>query len=273
MPVKKDGSGKRWVEMEFLAPGTPEEIWRAMATGPGYAAWFIKASIEERVGGVLRFEFGPGVSTSGEVTAWEPPVRFGYVETDWMEGAPPVATEITITGRAGGQCVVRMVHSLFTSKDDWDDQLESFQGGWPGFFEVLRLYLTHFTGQRGTPFQVMAMGVGSEDLPVWTRLTEALGLAGANVGEQRTAASGPQALSGVVERVHQDRKVRWITMRLSAPAPGIAIIGTYRGGDGVNASMSLFFYGDDAEQTAATSEPKWRDWLGKTFPSVSPAVA
>lgn len=272
MPVKKDGSGKRWVEMEFLAPGTPEEVWRAMATGPGNAAWFTKATIEERVGGTLRFDFGPDMVSSGEVTVWEPPVRFGYVETEWMEGAPPVATEITITRRAGGQCVVRMVHSLFASKDDWDDQLESFEGGWPGFFEVLRIYLANFAGQKGASFQAMARGIGGEDLPVWTRLTEALGLAGANAGEQCTATSGPQTLSGVVERIHQDRKVRWVTVRLSAPAPGVAIVGTHRGGDGVNASMSLFFYGDDAAQTAAKSEPLWRDWLGKTFPSTPPAA-
>jgi uncharacterized protein YndB with AHSA1/START domain len=272
MPVKKDGN-KRWVEMEYLLPGTPEEVWRVMATGPGYAVWFIKASIEERVGGALRFEFGPGVSTSGEVTAWEPPVRFGYVETEWMEGAPPVATEIAITGRAGGQCVVRMVHSLFTSKDDWDDQLESFESGWPGFFEVLRLYLTHFSGQRGAPFGAMATGIGGEDLAVWTRLTDALGLAGANVGEERTASAGPQKLSGAVERIHQDRKVRWIIMRLSAPAPGVAIIGTYGREGGVNASMSLFFYGDDAEQAAATSEPLWQDWLGKMFLSTPSAAS
>ena len=50
MPIKKDGSGKRWVEMEFLAPGTPEEVWQAMATGPGNAAWFTRATVDERVG-------------------------------------------------------------------------------------------------------------------------------------------------------------------------------------------------------------------------------
>ena len=271
MPVKKDGSGKRWVEMEFLAPGTPEEVWRAMATGPGNAAWFIKANIEERVGGALRFEFGAGVSTSGEVTAWEPPVRFGYVETEWMEGAPPVATEITITGRTGGQCVVRMMHSLFTSKDDWDDQLESFEGGWPGYFEVLRIYLANFAGHKGASFQAMAMGIAGEDLPVWTRLTEALGLAGANVGEQRSAPSGLPKLSGIVERIHQDGKMRWVTVRLKTPAPGVAIVGTYRASAGVNASMSIFFYGDDAAETAAASEPLWCEWLGKTFPSAPPA--
>lgn len=46
MPVKKDGTGKRWVEMELLVPGTPEQVWQAMATGPGNAAWFVKGEID-----------------------------------------------------------------------------------------------------------------------------------------------------------------------------------------------------------------------------------
>lgn len=272
MPIKKDGTGKRWVELEFLAPGTPEQVWQAMATGPGNAAWFTKATIEEKVGGVLRFEFGPGMSSSGEVTAWEPPFRFGYVEKDWSEGAPPVATEITITSRAGGQCVVRMVHSLFTSSDDWDDQMESFESGWPGFFGVLRIYLANFAGKTGASFQVMAMGIAGDDLAVWSRLTRELGLAGANAGEPRQTASGPQNLSGVVERIQQDDKMRLITLRLEAPASGVAMLGTYRGSAGVNASMSIFFYGDDAAETAAASERLWRHWFGETFPSAPPAA-
>lgn len=118
MPIKKDGTGKRWVEMELLVPGTPKQVWQAMATGRGYAAWFIEAEIEPRVGGAVRFDFGGGVYTSGEVTEWEPPHKVGYVERDWQSGAPPVATEITITSRSGDRCLVRMVHSLFTTSDD-----------------------------------------------------------------------------------------------------------------------------------------------------------
>src|SRR5688500_3508622 len=106
MPIKKDGKGNRWVEMEFLTPGTPEQVWEAMATGAGNTAWFTKTTIEERVGGALRFDFGPAGGSSGEVTTWDPPRRFGYVEREWSEGAPPVATEITITSRSGDQCVV-----------------------------------------------------------------------------------------------------------------------------------------------------------------------
>lgn len=264
MPIKKDETGKRWVEMELLVPGTPEEVWQALATGPGNSAWFTKTVIDEHVGGRIHFDFGANGSSTGEVTVWEPPLRFGYVEREWSEGAPPIATEITVTSRSGGRCVVRMVHSLFASSDDWDDQLEGFESGWAGFFEVLRVYLAHFAGERGVCFLAMASTESSERT-VWHRLTEKLGLAGANVGEERTTPPQPESLSGTVERVHQDDKLRYIMLRLNMPGPGIALIATYRAGERTNASMAVYLYGDDAERRAAASEPKWRDWLGETF--------
>ncbi len=58
MPFKKDDSGRRWVEMEFLVPGTPEQVWQAIATGAGMSAWFTTTQIEERVGGAISFDFG-----------------------------------------------------------------------------------------------------------------------------------------------------------------------------------------------------------------------
>ena len=35
MSVKRDTSGRRLVQAEVEVPGTPEEVWRAIATGPG----------------------------------------------------------------------------------------------------------------------------------------------------------------------------------------------------------------------------------------------
>jgi len=58
MPLKRDDSGRRWVEMEFLVPGTPEQVWQAIATGPGMSAWFTTTQVEERVGGTISFDFG-----------------------------------------------------------------------------------------------------------------------------------------------------------------------------------------------------------------------
>ncbi|PRC45252.1 ATPase, partial [Mycobacterium sp. ITM-2017-0098] len=69
--------------MEFLVPGTPEQVWHAIATGPGMSAWFTPTSVEEHVGGAIEFDFGEGAVSSGVVTEWEPPVRLGYEEHGW----------------------------------------------------------------------------------------------------------------------------------------------------------------------------------------------
>ncbi|WP_054313353.1 SRPBCC domain-containing protein [Mesorhizobium sp. 1M-11] len=267
MPIKKDETGKRWVEMELIVPGTPELVWQAIATGPGYTAWFTPTMIDERVGGTIRFDIGENGESKGEVTAWEPPFRFGYVERDWAEGAPPLATEITVTARSGDRCIVRMVHSLFASTDDWDDQMEGFEGGWTGFFEVLRLYLSHFAGMEAA-VAFATTRVEAPHLDVWKQLIQVLGLAAANAGEERTTPQTPEQLSGTVERVEQGERQRYVLLLLNQPAPGIAQIGTYGVGDATIASMTFYLYGDDAKQRAAAGEPKWRDWLGETFKRV-----
>ena len=200
MPVKTDGSGNRFVEMLVEVPGTPEQVWHAIATGPGMTAWFVPTDVEEREGGALTFHLGPGMDSPGVVTGWEPPRRFAYEEREWMEGAPPVATEVIVETRSGGTCVIRMVHSLFTSSEEWDNQLESFESGWPSYFKILQMYLEHFPGQPATTFRVMTGAPGSQE-EAWDALAGPLGLAGAATGERRSATDGAPALSGVVERI------------------------------------------------------------------------
>ena len=38
MTVKLEANGRRSVQVEFEVPGTPEEVWQAIASGPGIAA-------------------------------------------------------------------------------------------------------------------------------------------------------------------------------------------------------------------------------------------
>lgn len=281
MAIRKDGSEKRWVEMQLLLPGTPEQVWHALATGPGNSGWFTRTEIDGRVGGAVKFDFGDGAASSGEVTVWEPPQRFAYVERDWEKGAPPVATEITITARSGDRCELRMVHSLFTTADSWDDQVEGFESGWASLFEVLRIYLAHFVGQEAAAFWVMTAAKAGP-LETWKKLCEGLGIAGASVGERRRAGFGAESWTCVVEHVHQDAKQRYYLLRVESPRPGIALVGTYAvHGNGVEAdstlrppagsgestrvSVSRYFYGDDAEAQASQAEPAWRAWFRETF--------
>ena len=61
MSVKKDPSGKRSVQVEVEVPGTPEQVWEAIATGPGVSAWFTPTKTDGRVGGTVTSNFGPGI--------------------------------------------------------------------------------------------------------------------------------------------------------------------------------------------------------------------
>ena len=259
MPTKFDASGKRWVEMEFLVPGTPEQVWQAMATGPGNAAWFTRAEIEEKIGGQLIFHFMPGVTSGGTITGWEPPHRFSYVELGWAENAPPIATEISIVARSGNQCLVRMVHSLFSATTDWDDQMEGFESGWPGFIEVLRLYLARHAGAQAASFQ-LAAEAKDDALVVWRKLLDGLGHETADVGENWTVEAG-ETLFGEVVGVRQDGQQRYVLLRIDGDVPGVGLFGIYGAGGPIRLSVCRFFYGPEAEKTAAATEPQWQAWL------------
>jgi uncharacterized protein YndB with AHSA1/START domain len=264
MPLKKDASGRRSIELELVLPGTPEQIWNALATGPGNTAWFTRATIDERIGGRIHFDFGPNGTSTGEVTTWEPPHLFGYVEREWSPGAPPVATEITITALSGDRTVVRMIHCLFSSSDDWDDQLEGFEKGWPFFFEVLRVYLPHFAGLPAASFMVAA-NVDGDHLEIWKRLTDHFGLSGANAGERVTTPADPERMSGVVERARQTADERFVLVRVDAPMPGIAAFATYTAGRQVNVSIARYLYGAEAPEQAGATQQQWQAWLADRF--------
>ena len=145
MSLKKAASGRRSVQVEVEVPGTPEEVWQAIATAPGVSSWFMPTKFEERDGKpvAVTHSFGPGLEPRAVVTAWDPPRRYVAQGESWG-GSPPIAIEWSVEARAGGACLVCVVHSLFASNDDWDNRLESSGQGWPGFFRTLRIYLTHF---------------------------------------------------------------------------------------------------------------------------------
>lgn len=271
MAVIKEDSGRRSVRLEFEVPGTPEQVWRAIATGPGITSWFTPTDVEERAGGAITFHFGPGMDSSGTVTAWEPPLRFAYEERDWGPNAPPLATEVLVETRSGGTCVVRMVHSLFASSDEWDNQLESFEAGWPPFFHVLRLVLTHFPGETCSAFRLMGEAPGSEEA-AWEELTGALGLTGAAEGERRTApGSGVPPLAGVIERKGAGRHIHELILRLEEPAPGFAVIGAYTWDGKVQAAINFYLFGGRASAVVARDEPLWKAWMAERFAAAGAA--
>jgi uncharacterized protein YndB with AHSA1/START domain len=247
MSVKKEASGRRSIQVEVEVPGTPEEVWHAIASGPGISAWFVPAEFEERDGKpvAVTLNFGPGMESRSVVTAWEPPRMFAREADGWAPGSPPIATELSVEAQAGGVCVVRVVQSLFASTDDWDKQLTGAESGWPGFFRILRIYLTHFRGLRSAIMQVMAPVAGTK-AEAWETLTAALGLSGVGAGEGWTVPAGVPSLGGVVEDISQSSC--GALLRLDKPGPGTAALYTITFGGSVMVTFSFYLYGDQASQ-------------------------
>jgi uncharacterized protein YndB with AHSA1/START domain len=266
MSVKKEASGRRSIQVEVEVPGTPEEVWQAIATGPGISAWFTPAEFEEQGGKpvAVTLNFGPGMESRSVVTAWDPPRMFAKEAAGWFPGSPPIATEWSVEARAGGVCVVRVVQSLFASTDDWDKQLIGTESGWPGFFRILRLYLTHFRGQRSAMMQFLAPVAGTV-AEAWATLTAALGLNGVGAGQGWAVPAGVPALGGVVEHVSQSPPPGAL-LRLDKPGPGTAALYTMKFGGSVMAALSFYLYGDQAAGTVARETPLWQAWIQERFP-------
>src|SRR5687768_3767018 len=115
-------------EAEFEVPGTPEQVWRAIATPEGISSWMMPVDLDARLGGALTFHMGPEADSHGRVTGFEPERRFAY-EEDWaaLVGRPdadvtPLVTEFLVEARSGGTCVVRVVTSAFGTGADWENE-------------------------------------------------------------------------------------------------------------------------------------------------------
>ncbi len=128
---------------------------------------------------------------------------------------------------------------------------------------ILRIYLTHFRGQRSAMMKWMAPAGGTE-AEAWEALTTALGVKGMSVGQCRTAPAGVPALSGVAEYV--SRSPYDALLRLDKPGPGGAALGTVNFGGQSMVALGFYLYGDQAAGTVAHETPLWEAWFQKRFP-------
>jgi uncharacterized protein YndB with AHSA1/START domain len=263
MSVQIDASGNRWVQAEVEVPGTPEEVWEAIATGPGISSWFVPTQVDGRVGGSVTANFGPGMDSVSRITEWAPPRRFAADSDDMGPGAPTVATEWIVEARGGGSCTVRVVHRWFAESDDWDEQFAGIENGWPAFFRILQRHLTHFRGQAANAVQVMAVAPEPKEA-AWAALTNALGITRATVGQRVETAPGAPRLAGVVEWAGQPAWPEDLLIRLEEPAPGFAHLVPHAMGGQIYLTIRLNLYGD-----ADGVESTWQAWLNERFAPVA----
>ena len=123
------------IERTYEVPATPEEVWAAIATADGIAAWMVPTRLDPHVGGAVSFDVGAFVS-QGIVTDYSPPERFAYAEP-WpaAEGMPtegrdlssltPIATEFLVEAASGGSTVIRVVTSAYGTGAEWENEFFS----------------------------------------------------------------------------------------------------------------------------------------------------
>ena len=97
-------------ELEEL-PGTPEQVWDAIATANGISSWFLPTDLEERLGGAVSFHMGE-TSSDGTITGWDPPRRIEYEEPDWASlvgredaDVTPLVTEFLVEATSGAHAL------------------------------------------------------------------------------------------------------------------------------------------------------------------------
>jgi uncharacterized protein YndB with AHSA1/START domain len=263
MSVKKEASGRRSIQVEVEVPGTPEEVWQAIATGPGISAWFVPTRNEEREGGEQVCNFGPGMDSPSTITTWQPPMRFVAEGEMGSPGSPKVATEWTVEARAGGTCLVRVVHSLFASTDDWDNQLDGLEQGWPAYFRILRRYLENFKNMPCSAMQFVGFSTDAE-VKAWEKAGGELGLLKVAEGQKWSAPDGFPRMAGVSMGLGMHSNT--VLLRLDTPAPGTAYIGAFTCGGMVMVCMSIYLYGANAKGAVERDEPTWQTWMGQQFP-------
>ncbi|MEQ4301695.1 SRPBCC domain-containing protein [Plantactinospora sp. B6F1] len=237
-------------EIELV--GTPEQVWAAIATGPGIDSWFMgHTEVDPREGGRNTFTMG-GQTEESTVTAWEPGKRFAYGTAPGPDGTF-MALEYLIEGRDQGSTVLHLVQSGVLG-DNWEAEYEAMQVGWDMYLGTLAAYVRHFPGRHGTPVAAFRPGAGEPD-QVWAGVARAFGISGpiTEGAPARLALDGLPPVEGVVDLAGLPT---YLGVRTDDALYRFLHSGTDRG-----SVLVLGHHLFDADVDQAPAERAWQTWV------------
>jgi uncharacterized protein YndB with AHSA1/START domain len=242
--------GHAWEKRdEAVVAASVDEVWAAIATGPGIDSWFMgRNQVDPGPAGSVTTDVGDFAMT-GRVTAWDPPNHFAYRSDGPDERF--IAFEYLIEGRDQSSTVLRLVTSGFLPGDDWEAEFEAMTAGGEMYFQTLVAYLDHFAGRFAIPVNVIGPPV-ADWRTAWAALRAELGL-----GDQ-PAVGDPVRLT-VPGVTHLDGQVDFV----NSQALGIRTAdGLYRFIQGYIGGFVLghhLFSDTDEKQT----NQAWKTWLAE----------
>ena len=135
--ISNDGE-TRTARFERVLDHPPAEVWRALTSSDALERWLSSATIEPRLGGDARFDFGEGFVT-GLVTMWEPPRALAYRWPFPEDGEAHVAW--TLEALDGG-ARTRLVLEHTGLPPEW---ASGYGSGWHAYLDRLA---THLAGEE-----------------------------------------------------------------------------------------------------------------------------
>jgi uncharacterized protein YndB with AHSA1/START domain len=238
---------------EIDLDATPEQVWAAIATGPGIDSWFMgRNEIEGRVGGRTSMTLA-GFEQSATVTAWEEGKRFAF-RSDTNPDGTFMAFEYLIEGRVGGSTVLRFVHSGLLG-DDWEAEYDGLSTGNLMYLRKLAVYLAHF-GNRTSTYTMFLIGpLVADKAAAFRGFASAFGIDEVTEGAAtRLAVDGLPHAGGVVAFVNDP-----VYLGVRTDDGLYSLIHGYQ--DAVVVEYHAF--NDDVD--GAALESSWQPWLSTAF--------
>jgi uncharacterized protein YndB with AHSA1/START domain len=240
------------IAQDLEVNASPEQIWEAIATGPGMDSWFMgRNEIEPREGGTARWSIGDFTAES-TVTAWDPPKHFVFTQAEAPDGSFH-QFDYRIEPRDGGRTDIRFVHSGMLG-GDWEAEYEAMSEGDPMYLDKLVQYLTHFPGRFAV--SVEAQGPQAADREqVMASFRRGLGLSD-RVAEGEMVRLTPEGLAPI------DGVVDYVSRHFLGVRSDDALYRFIHGFEGTTMVGHHLFSGGVDQQEA---ERAWRSWLDRLF--------
>jgi uncharacterized protein YndB with AHSA1/START domain len=118
----------RTLEKELFIKASPQRVFQALTTKEDLERWFlVKAEVDLRLGGEIRFAWTPDAFEVGKILLLEPPYRLSY---SWETFGPsPTTIAFELTAENDGTRL-HLTHTGIGEGEDWDNYYNSVNGGW-----------------------------------------------------------------------------------------------------------------------------------------------
>src|SRR6516164_2933939 len=129
----------RTLEKELFIKASPQRVFQALTRSEELERWLlVKAEVDVRPGGAIRFAWEPGKFEVGKILVLEPPHRLSY---SWETFGPgPTTVTFELVGENDGTRL-RLTHTGIGEGEDWDRYYSSVKSGWSAHLADLAAWL------------------------------------------------------------------------------------------------------------------------------------